>query len=69
MEKIKVIKVICGHCQVVLRDIPEELKSDPDVIVEISHGICRAFYKEQLEELDKMGKHLESRLKEKEDNQ
>ena len=40
MIRITASKVICGHCDKVLKDVPEMLKGDPRVIVEEVIGLC-----------------------------
>lgn len=48
---MKVIKVICPHCGIVIHDIPSVYKKDPRVVVEVVYNFCSAVPDEEKKEL------------------
>ena len=50
-EKREVIQYMCAECKTITKDVSEEDKINPDVVVRVSHGLCRDCYNEQLKEL------------------
>ena len=50
-EKREVFQYVCADCKKITKDVSEEDKISPDVVVRVSHGLCPDCYKEQLKDL------------------
>jgi len=62
MNPIRVTIVICSRCGKVLHDVPPVFKKNPAVVIDVTRGICPESCHQMLNELRRMGKHLEGLL-------